>query len=223
MAKAIDAAIYLSNKVNELKRINKNINYTIDYYKIHKMLYIAQGIMLAKYNKTLFDESIRTHIDGPNIDGLSIFYGMVGCQEIEQKIEEISILGLTPKRKLVLDYVAEKYGCQTRDTLIFNTKQHKPYLETFNTHTKSIAFSSYPIMPIEDLKSFFKEKELNNFNLFCKAKENKSKIDSKDITITKEEYEKIKEFLISLNPEYKAQLNNFSIDENKQFTIKIKK
>lgn len=220
MAKAIDAAIYLSNKVIELSEKEKKKGYVVDFIKVHKMLYIAQGIMLAKFNKTLFDETIYAHHEGPWIDNLTIFYGMVEFKEIKKPLKMISVLELTEKRKMVLDYVAEKYGYQTRDALVLATKAQKPYSEAFSKNID--IFGVYPIISLSSLKSFFEQKELNEFNSFYKIRE-KLKNDSKDIVITTEEYEKTKEFIITLNPEYENLLNQSAVEEKKQFTIKIKK
>lgn len=220
MTKVIDAAIYLTNKVIELSE--NDPKYSVDFIKTHKMLYIAQGIMLAKYNKSLFDEVIFAQEDGPWVDGLTDFYKMVGLEKIEHKIEEKNILGLTPFRIMVLNYVVLEYGHYTRDELVTTTIPPKLYTDS-QIAESIIIFGTYPIIPTEQIKNCFKEKELKKFNNFFKLSNDANKKETKEITITREEYKKIKEVLININPKYKNLLNHDKVQENKELIIKIKK
>lgn len=179
MCMAIDAAIYLTNKIIDLKVIDPK--YQVDYFKLHKLLYFAQGVMLAKYNKTMFNESIRAHRCGPAVDGLYPLYLKVGENEINNKISLDSPIDLTENRKQVLDFIAKEYGKQGRDSIIFATKEQEPYKTTWEEYTSNHAttdtfgnpegfdenFGSiydvdctfYSIIPIELIRMYF----LNSF------------------------------------------------------------
>lgn len=150
MCMAIDAAIYMSNKIVDIYQSGKK-EYQADFFKIHKLLYIAQGIMLSVYNHSLFKEEISAHTCGVYVGGLDTFYEMVGIQNIENKINDDLIL-LTPERKRVLDYVAEKYGMIKRDELISKTKEHQVYIDAYKTAKDG---KSKPTIFTDDLTKFF--------------------------------------------------------------------
>ena len=147
---------------------------------------------------------------------------MVGLEKIEHKIEEQNILGLTQFRIMVLNYVALEYGHYTRDELVTTTILPKLYADS-QIAKSIIIFGTYPIIPTEQIKNCFKEKELKKFNNFFKLSNDANKKEMKEITITREEYKKIKEVLISINPKYKNLLNHDKVQENKELITKIKK
>ena len=64
---------------------------------------------------------------------------------------------------------------------------------------------------------------MKKFNNFFKLSNDANKKETKEITITREEYKKIKEVLININPKYKNLLNHDKVQENKELIIKIKK
>lgn len=154
---AIDAAIYISNKIIDIYNEGKK-EYQVDFFKIHKLLYIAQGIMLSEYGYPLFKESIRAHKCGAYIEGLDNFYERVGTDNITEKISDkysdIITELITPERKSVLDYVAHKYGRINRNDLISLTKKHSIYIEAFE---KEKSNGPKPEMDKSALKSFFND------------------------------------------------------------------
>lgn len=163
MCLAINAGICIAN---EIIRKNKegNKEYTVDYYKLHKLLYISQGIMLAEFNKPMFKEDITAHSCGVFISsyqgdkylgGLDPYYSKYDIKEVTEEIDDPIGQLLTSDRKRILEYVAEKYGTIGKDTLILMTKEHQPYVEAYADKSKE---KSEPVLPLDKIKEFF----LNN-------------------------------------------------------------
>lgn len=157
MCMAIDAAIYVDNKIVELMEDDDSSEgdplikpkYSVDFYTTHKLLYYAQGIMLAEYKRRLFIEDIEAHACGPYIIGLRYLFKWVGGDPITRKLEQ-KAFNLTPDRRHVLDYVAKKYGAVDNDALIFETKKHSVYKDIYTTDEKAIIDEN-------SLEKFFKE------------------------------------------------------------------
>lgn len=154
MALAVDAAIYLTNIM-----IDKDID-NINYFKLHKLLYLAQGVMLAKYNKRLFREDIVVNSDGPKVSsycmgeylgGLDRIYEHYSINNIETKIDDLISTLLTSERKEILNFVADKWGYYDRDDLILLTKNDKLCVDKYKEHL------SRPIVVLldEEMKRFF--------------------------------------------------------------------
>lgn len=162
MCLAIDAAIYMSNKIIDIRNEKKDKNYVADFFKIHKLLYISQGIMLAKYNRTLFKEDITAHTCGVYVGGLDTFYEMVGIQDITTKYKDNLIL-LTSDRTDILDYVANNYGNVDRNELINITKQHSIYAEAYEKVEDEYP---KPIICKNDLRNYFYKNKYDLYPMF---------------------------------------------------------
>lgn len=155
-----DAAIYIANEIIDLCNGDAEDaeKYTVDFYKVHKLLYYAQGLMLVKYNKPMFKNEISAHVCGVCIDGMDDFYAIVGSEEIKQKILNRISIPITPDRQHVLKYIAKNFGKTDRDELIHNTKEH----EIYNDVKDKITDDCKPIISQETIKSFF-EKNYDSF------------------------------------------------------------
>lgn len=149
---AIDAAIYITNKIIDIKHSTHDTNYTVDFFKVHKLLYFAQGLMLSYYDYPMFKEDISAHTCGVYVGGLDSFYENVGTQEITKKIEDTIINLLTPERRMVLDYIAIKYGNIDRDKLIKDTQKHEIYRKAYD---KTVEGHPKPIISKEEIQSYF--------------------------------------------------------------------
>ncbi len=169
MCMARDAAVYVSNRILKLNK-EKSPEYTNDFFKTHKLLYFAQGIMLSVYNKDLFVEDIRAHNCGPYVDGLDGFYEIVGIQEIECKLPVDLGTQLTDERKKVLNYVAFKYGNVQRDELIQMTKKDDIYTNLVSQIDESKP--DRPIMSKDDIKVFFGKSHFDDIENFLKEYDN---------------------------------------------------
>lgn len=171
MCMAIDAAIQIINKVLELKT-TVNAQYNIDIFKIHKMLYYAQGLMLAEYDERLFCEPVYADISGPYIGGLDTLYLLTGEKEIVKEIDLPSVyetegasIALTDNRRRILNFIAEKFGIQERNEVIFETKKQPPYRDTWDKYIRTVGFAEdyssslttvpYSVIPVSSLKEYF--------------------------------------------------------------------
>ena len=164
MCLAIDAAIYMANTITNKNKTDCEA-YTVDYYKLHKLLYISQGIMLSMHNKKMFQEDITAHscgafvssyCDNEYLGGLDPYYSKYGIKEITEEIESDMSQLLTPDRKKILEYVATRYGSIGRDELIFKTKGHTPYIEAYNTRNETVP---KPKISNDSIKVFFRDNQ----------------------------------------------------------------
>lgn len=73
MSKALNVAQNLVNLSIEKAKESYDDSYLITFYKMHKLLYYAQGLSLMRNGRTLFDEDIRAYHCGPFIEELSDF------------------------------------------------------------------------------------------------------------------------------------------------------
>lgn len=150
MCKAVDAAIFLINRIVEHRtdELNKGIDskYNVDFDSVHKLLYYAQGIMLENSDKSLFVEDIYADISGPCVEGLNYLFDLIGSEPVTEKLEEKRTL--TPDRREVLTYVAENFGEIPIDELIFDSKKHSVYKDVFQENKRVI-------MSKERIKEFF--------------------------------------------------------------------
>lgn len=73
MSKALNVAQNLVNLSIERAEETSDNSYLITFYKMHKLLYYAQGLSLIKNGRVLFDEDIHAYHCGPFIEELSDF------------------------------------------------------------------------------------------------------------------------------------------------------
>ncbi len=166
MCLAVTAAEYLINKT--INNGEKTETSPLNYYKLHKLLYFAQGYMLAHHNKKLFQEEIIVNSCGVFISSFSIENGVVqqtgGLDPIYMRYKENEIrkpttnpyLDLLSKdREKVLDRALKDYGDKTEDELTIETREHSIYKNSYKTNKKDNSTAS--IIGVEDIRKFFKE------------------------------------------------------------------
>ncbi len=73
MSKALNVAQNLVNLSIERAEETSDNSYLITFYKMHKLLYYAQGLSLIENGRVLFDEDIHAYRCGPFIEELSDF------------------------------------------------------------------------------------------------------------------------------------------------------
>lgn len=104
---------------------------SVDYSKLHKMLYYAQCYSLAKYDQLLFYESIKHHDCGPYVEALSRFCGEFGIGEYtEEEMAAVSVPNLSTEEKAAVLFVVTKYGRTAVIVLVSKSKQSQPYTKS---------------------------------------------------------------------------------------------
>jgi uncharacterized phage-associated protein len=116
MCKVADAAMTMVNRSIDLEGQYNNPNYYTDFYKLHKLLYYAQGYMLSHYHLHLFEEPILAHNCGPFINELLDL--PLSYEAITTRFPEDQIFPLTPNRVDAIDYALKHYGTKSRDELV---------------------------------------------------------------------------------------------------------
>lgn len=129
MCKVADAAKHMINSSIELVQQHQNQNYYINFYKLHKLLYFAQGYMLGHYNSHLFEEDIEAHSCGPFIP--KILDLAIGYNDILKKFDRIEICPITEDRIEAINHTLQVYGYWSKDELVNRSKQTAPYCQFF--------------------------------------------------------------------------------------------
>lgn len=111
-------AIYIINKSIDMVKDKNDEKYYCDIYKLHKLLYYAQGIFLARYDVPLFQEEIEAWDCGPMVDGLIRIKKKVGYGPITKYVRAGIQPVVIPPISEILDYVVECYGGLTRVEIV---------------------------------------------------------------------------------------------------------
>lgn len=80
---AFDVACHIVNYCNDN-------HYSITYLKLHKLLFVLQGLWLATYEKPLFKEDIYAYSFGPGIPMVTEVFRVFGnspCRKVERVLE----------------------------------------------------------------------------------------------------------------------------------------
>ena len=125
MCKVADAAKLMINHAIDLAKRTNDPRYYADFYKLHKLLYYAQGYMLTHYGKHLFEEDVEAHNCGvliPKLLDLPIDY-----DAITKKFDENDILPLTSDRVEAIDHTLSRYGSMSKDELVNQCRNDPVY------------------------------------------------------------------------------------------------
>lgn len=85
MCRAVDVAKFAISE--SIKLADNDERYYLDFYKINKILYLAQGVFLAKENRTLFIDDIYAMSCGPYIKELEFIFKDWDFESITTKYE----------------------------------------------------------------------------------------------------------------------------------------
>lgn len=123
----------------------------ISHLKLQKLLYYAQGICLAVYNKSLFDEDILAWKHGPVVQTVYDTYKEFGSDPIEVSREDdddkiLKILSEEPYQN-VLEATFSNYGKYSAWHLRNMTHEERPWKET----------QLNSVINVDLIKEFFKE------------------------------------------------------------------
>lgn len=134
MCKVVDAAMTMVNHSIDVAKKTGDRRYLVNFYKLHKLLYYAQGYMLSRYGKGIFEEEIEAHKCGPFINELLSM--PCGYDDIETKFPDEDVFPLTQDRIDAIDYAIKEYGSYTKDELVNKSKGDQIYLDFLNPATE---------------------------------------------------------------------------------------
>jgi uncharacterized phage-associated protein len=122
---------------------------TITTFKLHKLLYYAQGWSLAWSGEVLFDAKIKAYEHGPVVSAL--FNDHRGQRYVNRWAGGDSAKLTDDERDTVLA-VLERYGGKTPEELVELTHSERPWLDAWNGRE-----SSAQEIPTSELMAFFTE------------------------------------------------------------------
>lgn len=125
MCKVADAAMTMVNQSIDLVNQTGDSRYYTDFYKLHKLLYYAQGYMLVHYKKRLFDEDICAHKCGPFIKELLDLD--ISYDTIQQRFCAEDVYPLTSDRMDAIAHTLRRFGTMSKDELVNRTKREWLY------------------------------------------------------------------------------------------------
>lgn len=138
--------------------ISQNDN-SMDNLKINKMLFFAQGHMLAITGKPLFSEDIEAWDYGPVVPSVYKAFKCCGKNQIESPCEEFSESDLDPKTLNILIDVFMKYGQYTGIALKDMThKKGTPWDIVYQRGKNNI-------ISMDIMTDYFTDRELPSFEI----------------------------------------------------------
>lgn len=148
-----------------LESTNNDKSFLLDFYKLNKLLYIAQGVMLARYDAPMFQETIYAYKCGPYIEELEFVFFDWNFELIEKNYEDN--IELPPHVESVLLEVLCKYGKYNKQELGLITKNQRPWKEAFLDSDNKHAIS------LDSIKQYFSENNIERefMNEFSYRKE----------------------------------------------------
>lgn len=137
MCRAADAAMAMVNRSIELARKTRDESYYMDFVKLHKLLYLAQCEMLARYGRLLFEDRITAHQCGPYVEGIHFIPGECGFGQIRNPFDAIDFVKPSYRQMEVIDATLESYGTLRTEELIEYTRNTLPYCAVADKITES--------------------------------------------------------------------------------------
>ena len=118
-----------------LSAIDEDAGDLISNLKMQKLVYYAQGIHLAMFDKELFSEGIDAWEHGPVIPSLYHEFKSFGRGAIEPNFENFNIDIFSKEQKEMLKEVYNTFGQFSAWMLRNMTHEEKPWLETTKNGT----------------------------------------------------------------------------------------
>ena len=148
---ALDCAEYL------LRAAYDKYGIYLSNLKLLKLLYYAQGFMLAKHDRPLFNEKIQAWGHGPVVPSVYDEYKSNRAQDIPVPLRTDFRI-IPDDSKEMLDKVLYAYGVYSAWALRNMTHQHRIWSEK----------NYYQTIDQNDIKSFFREpKQLDELEALC--------------------------------------------------------
>lgn len=120
---------------------------TMTTFKLHKLLYYAQGWSLAWDGHVLFEAKLKAYENGPCVG--AIFNDHRGQRHVS-RWPAGNVEGLSEDERDTVRAVLDLYGSKTADELIDMTHGERPWLEAW-TGDRNVACE----IPVESLRVFF--------------------------------------------------------------------
>lgn len=164
--RAVDIAKWFiwKNHIEQLENVSDDDDYEvyegITHLKVQKLLYYAQGISLALYNDSLFDENIFAWQHGPVVKEVYSFLCSNGRKDItfrDEWLEEVEEIEKDDKLNNVLNLTYDNFGGYTAWQL--REKSHipgGPWEVTVKTNGMDRIISN------DLIKKYFKENIISN-------------------------------------------------------------
>ena len=127
MCKVADAAMAMVNRSIELAGETGDESYYMDFVKLHKLLYLAQCLMLVQYGQLMFDEKITAHQCGPYVADLHFIPRCRGFGEIKNPFSKSEFVRPSYRRMKVIEQVLGEFGRNSTEELIQYTKETPAY------------------------------------------------------------------------------------------------
>lgn len=159
MCRVIDVATYAISQAIDFRNIDSDDRYYMDFYKLNKLLYLAQGKMLAQENRTLFKEDIYAYTCGPYIKELEFVFKKWEYELITEPYTQEIPLPLSIST-FISGFIKE-YGKYNKQVLGIATKRQKPWKESYSSEDNP------KVIKPQSIKNYFLEikdlhREINN-------------------------------------------------------------
>lgn len=152
MCRAIDVAeVMIEESINLREKYNDD-RYYLDFYKLNKLMYIAQGVALSKKSRTIFVDDIFAYKCGPYIKELEYVFFDWGFNPISKKYN-VEIV-LPPDIREILVKVLEDFGMHDRHILGLLAKSQKPWKDYFESDENA------QIIPVPAIEEHFSNNDL---------------------------------------------------------------
>lgn len=166
-----EVALYIIAKSIEMANSFKDTDYYCDWYKVHKLMFYAQGEMLKKYDELLFQTDIICDDSGPmiyGIDDIAIYFDFDPITTYKHPILERILnnddLIFNKGQIKVMNDIVDRYGYLNRDEIINLARKNKLWQEYYDRrldlYRNYTTEKDYPVIPIHRMKQYFKNKEL---------------------------------------------------------------
>lgn len=125
--------------------------------KLQKLLYFAQGLSLAIFDKTLFEDVIEAWQHGPVVHSVYTKYSRFA----KNSIPDVDPIDFDSEISALLEFVYEKYGKYTASELRNISHEHEAYKNNYIEDERDIE------IPVEEIRTEFgkdKKKLVKEFN-----------------------------------------------------------
>lgn len=132
-------------------------------FKMQKLLYYSQAMMLSNFDRPLFTNIIEGWIDGPVVSQANYYYNIERLPERVTKTELEEIENeLTKEETEVLEIVNFVYGRESAQDLIDQTHIEKPWADV----KEEALAKKNPIITVESMKDFYKTSLVDIYEIY---------------------------------------------------------
>lgn len=145
-------AAYIINKSIDMAK-EYGDQYYCDIYKLHKLLFYAQGLFLARLSMTMFSEKIRAFDCGPLVEGVDYFLDYYGLEPMKNyfPLDEQKILY---QKRETLNYTIKRYGDLSREKIVNLSRNEQVWIDA---RERASAHDLAPEISNSNIKWYFIE------------------------------------------------------------------